>query len=396
MKKLLLIGFLVMVISANIYAASMQAPSIGAKATGMSGAFTAVADDPSSLYWNPAGLGMCEGTMLMKGNAFIIPVAYYEVENADKEKNITPVQIIPNCFFTHDLNDSFSFGLGYYSPFGLKQIWKDDSELRYNSTRSEIWLNTLQIGVSYKIYDNLFVGGGIGKNFAKLRSKSFVLFRAIPPLVPNPVDGYVKLSGEDEGYSGSIGFLWEASPQWKIGGVWRSQTEINFEGELDLKYPDEYEHPLIGLNRDEDDFTLDFTFPASASLGVAYNPTDRLLLSGQVDWTNWSVIDTLEVELDTVDDLEFVRDWKDRYSFRLGAEYEVNPKFTVRGGYMWDPSPVPEDTLDPLMFDLSTNRFSLGASFRFWKLDIDAAYSLAQGIKREAEDSENIPATDGD
>ena len=33
----------------------------GARAVGMGGAFTAVADDPSAFYWNPSGLGYIEG-----------------------------------------------------------------------------------------------------------------------------------------------------------------------------------------------------------------------------------------------------------------------------------------------------------------------------------------------
>ena len=96
------------------------------------------------------------------------------------------------------------------------------------------------------------------------------------------------------------------------------------------------------------------------------------------------------------DEIEVSRDWKDRYIFRIGAEYEVTPEFALRGGYMWDPSPVPAETLDPMMFDVSSNRYFVGASFPIWKMNVDVAYAYSQGIKREAEDSENVPPTDGD
>ena len=395
MKNLFLIIFFVLLVS-TAYSASMQAPSIGARATGMGGAFVAVADDPSAIYWNPAGLGMVEGTAFMNGTAFVYPHSYYEADGADKEKSITTTHMIPNLFFTHNFNDSFSMGLGYYTPFGLGQRWKDDASLKYNSTRSEINLSNIQGGLSYRLTDNLLIGAGLAEGFAKTNTKSFVLFPAVPPFVPNPVDGYMKLDGEGKAYSGNIGFLWEPSTKCKIGGVWRSQTKMKFKGNVDLKYPQEYEQPPIGLNRVEDDFSMDFTFPPSAALGIAYQPTERWLLSGQVDWTGWSTIDTLEVKTDTLGDLKFTRDWKDTYIFRVGAEYKVNPQLTLRGGYMWDPSPVPKETLDPMMFDVSSNRFFVGASFPVWKMNVDVAYSYSQGIKREAEDSENIPSTDGD
>src|SRR3954465_10848194 len=40
----------------NTAAAAQDAPAPGVRAAGMGGAFTAVADDGSAVYWNPAGL----------------------------------------------------------------------------------------------------------------------------------------------------------------------------------------------------------------------------------------------------------------------------------------------------------------------------------------------------
>jgi len=37
---------------------------VGAKATGLAGAFTSVADDPSAVYWNPAGLSFIESNQM--------------------------------------------------------------------------------------------------------------------------------------------------------------------------------------------------------------------------------------------------------------------------------------------------------------------------------------------
>jgi long-chain fatty acid transport protein len=396
MKKLVVIVFFVLFVS-TAYSASMQAPSIGARATGMGGAFVSVADDPSSLFWNPAGLGMCEGTQFMKGDAFIAPYSYYDVGGGtDEEKSTTTIQMIPNIFFTHNFNDSVSMGLGYYVPFGLGQRWEDDASLKYNSTRSEISLQNLQAGVSFRLTDDFLLGAGLAEGFAKMNTKSYAFVMS-----PGPTEAYVKAWGEGQGVSGNIGFLWLPSDNWTVGSVWRSETNVEFKGDVDIG--------SANFATYDREISMDFTFPQTACLGVSYSGFDRWLLSGQVDWVNWSSMDTITQKLDepvtlfsppatviVTDEIEISRDWKDRYIFRVGAEYEVTPEFSIRGGYMWDPSPVPPETLDPMMFDVTSNRYFVGASFSIWKTNVDIAYSYSQGIRREAEDSENVPPTDGD
>ncbi len=55
MKRFILSG-LIILWSSLLEAGSFQAPSIGARATGMGGAYVAAVDDPLAIYWNPAGL----------------------------------------------------------------------------------------------------------------------------------------------------------------------------------------------------------------------------------------------------------------------------------------------------------------------------------------------------
>ena len=407
MKHLFLAVFFILFAS-TVYSASFQAPSIGARATGLGGAFVAIADDPSSLYWNPSGLGMCEGTKIMKGIAFVAPYSYYDADGGDKEKSITTTQMIPNLFFTHTLNDSVSMGLGYYIPFGLNQRWKDDASLMFNSTRSEISLGNLQGGLSWRLSDNLLMGAGLASGFARINTKSYTFVIPTGAVPPIPSQGYVKAWGEGTGMSGNLGILWSPSEDWSIGGTWRSETNVRFKGEVDINPSNPVDYPKFG-----EDFEMDFTFPQTVSVGASYSGWEKWLVSGQIDWVNWSRIHTLTQELDNpitlwnpapaplgtatvTDEIEITRDWNDRYIFRVGAEYEVNPEVSLRGGYMWDPSPVPSDTLDPMMFDVSSNRFFVGASFPVWEIDVDVAYAYSQGIGREADDSENVPPTDGD
>lgn len=51
--------------AATKFAGSFMEDGGGARALGMGGAFTAVADDPSMTFWNPAGLGQADGSELL-------------------------------------------------------------------------------------------------------------------------------------------------------------------------------------------------------------------------------------------------------------------------------------------------------------------------------------------
>ena len=67
----------VLIISAQLFAGGFQINEHGAKAMGMGGAFTAVANDASAIYWNPAGLTQMTGTQFMLGTTLISPMSSF-------------------------------------------------------------------------------------------------------------------------------------------------------------------------------------------------------------------------------------------------------------------------------------------------------------------------------
>ncbi|MDP2725389.1 MAG: outer membrane protein transport protein, partial [Syntrophales bacterium] len=59
--------------SASAWAGNVDTYGIGAKATALGGAFSAYADDPSAIYYNPAGLTQISKPMLSLGTHLIKP-----------------------------------------------------------------------------------------------------------------------------------------------------------------------------------------------------------------------------------------------------------------------------------------------------------------------------------
>src|SRR5512134_1577424 len=125
---------LVLLLTASTsFAAGFRLPEAGNKANAMAFAFTAQADNPSAIYYNPAGITQLEG------NNFALGVTYVK-ENGGEFTGTTPLTggvtrsetqedlnfFIPNMYYTHTSKArGIAYGVGIFAPFGLGQEYKD-------------------------------------------------------------------------------------------------------------------------------------------------------------------------------------------------------------------------------------------------------------------------------
>ena len=104
-------------------------PNQDASAIARGNAFAATADNPSAIYYNPAGISQLEGHNVQLGSLFYLNI-YADHQNAgtgvevNNEEEITPVPSFHYVF--SPTNSQWSFGMGFYAPFGLGMKWPDD------------------------------------------------------------------------------------------------------------------------------------------------------------------------------------------------------------------------------------------------------------------------------
>src|ERR1041384_4674791 len=89
-------------------------PNQDAEAIARGNAFVATADNPSAMYYNPAGITQLEGQTIQAGSLFYLNIyADYVSPSGAKTENITRVIPVPQLGYTLTLKEQpISFGLG--------------------------------------------------------------------------------------------------------------------------------------------------------------------------------------------------------------------------------------------------------------------------------------------
>jgi long-chain fatty acid transport protein len=69
--------------------------------------------------------------------------------------------------------------------------------------------------------------------------------------------------------------------------------------------------------------------------------------------------------------------WEDTWTYGLGAEWDVRSDVTVRAGYIYLESPVPEETLSPTLPDADRHVVSVGVGLHRNGHCLDVAYGYS-------------------
>ncbi len=134
----------VLALPAFLFANGFDIYEQSAKAVGLGGAFIAQADDPSAIFFNPAGIVQLEGTQLSVGVCAIRPTMQFKTDG-NPAMGTAPGQTwtikdhvwpIPNAYLTHRINNNISAGIGMFSHFGLGVNWPNTFEGRFSPAPS--------------------------------------------------------------------------------------------------------------------------------------------------------------------------------------------------------------------------------------------------------------------
>jgi len=399
MNKLTLV-FVFLFSAAVSFAGNVDTFGIGSKATAMGGAYAAYADDVYATHYNPAGLTQIKSFTISAGAEYMDP--YLKIHNYTAT-DYNGGTVASNEDFTDDSDNlivphfgiampvgKFVFGLSAYVPFGLHIKWDDDpadNPAAYVATESYYIREVIAPTIAYKINDKWSVGAAllIGKTSAGEQRRVYA------PGLPNH-NKLVTVEMEDNfNWSVNLGVQYKPIKQVTIGLTYRSKTDVELEGDAEV---DDWSGP--GSDVDVDGVEIDH--PDQLQLGVRYQPVENFSMEIDVVYSKWSQIDSYTAEFDpdlmgAEDEVTYNRDWHDTTQLRIGAEWNINKMFSLRGGYFYDPSPIPDDTFDTTWPDGDRKTYSIGAGINFTDsltLDLVVQYSIAEQKRLIGGESENL------
>lgn len=424
----------------SLFAGGFALSGIGSKAIGMGGAFRGLADDPTAMYWNPAGLGFMDRSYLTLAGAGILPTAefeysgwhegYYTEKVAAEEK----LWLFPNIFFTKGGGCKLKFGLGAYVPYGLGVEWDaydlptgemynfnvmtDDGvvstplqwadEFPDKEMKSSIGIVDIHPTVAYQFNENWSLGAGLSVNYGMITIKKLIPTSTYAATI-------MDLEGTGLGFGGNLGIMYKVNEYAQFGISGKLPSSMKMDGDVEittwrsnkLAYYNNLEDPdnetpweNITPTRTvaEHDAKATLNLPGDIGLGVALMPSQKWTISADVSYTFWNSMDKVVIDLANIPDAyDPVMNtlWKDTFRFSLGTQYKVN-KVALRGGFFYDETPVPYNTLSLILPDFAdkySGNVGLGFYLGKWVLDLNYEHIFVDERKIKIQTEDNLTGT---
>ncbi len=373
--KVLLIWLISGAFAGRALANGFSLPSQDAFATGRGEAFVATADNPSAIYYNPAGMSQLSGDNLRGGVYGIYSQTSYSppsgAANSGNTYYSSAINAIPQLFYVHTFKKlPVSLGLGVYFPFGGSMDWPQNTGFQPIAVSASLKYVTINPEIAWQILPSLSIGVGAMVNYAHMKTA-----QGIAPNLAN----YFQFEGSGWGAGANAGILWKPIKKISFGATFRSQSDITLDGQTHYHY-----FPLVAPSYSS--ASMDVEFPWTVVAGVSYRPTPKWNLEFDANYTDWSSFNSLNLHenLQTPKppfksnyQLDF--DWQESWIYELGVTRYFDKGWHASAGYAFNENSVPNTYYTPWVADMDRHIFSLGVGRTWKRFDFDIAYQLGYG-----------------
>ena len=319
----------------------------------------AVADNASTVFFNPAGMTQLSGFQLSAGVAGVKP--HFEFKNEGSSGLLGTGgnggdaggwAAVPNAYFSVQLAPNWFLGFGVSAPFGLSTEYENGNWIgRYQALKSEIKTVNYNPSIAYKVNDKVSLGFGVDYQTINAEMTSATPF------------GTYRVKGDDSAWGWNAGALFTLSPAMRVGISYRSAIDYTLEG-------------TRSVGAASSSAKADIKLPDTFILSVWQQVSDRWEAMGDLSYTNWSTLDKLKIQHATGTDVEPFN-YKDSWRFAWGAAYKATENSKIKFGIAYDRTPTTNNDRSARVPDNDRIWFSLGGQYnagKIGKIDIGYAY----------------------
>lgn len=415
---------LALLVAAPLHAqgAAVYTQSACLSARGQAGV-AATCKDGSSIYYNPAALAVTPGavsvgfTAIYNGGSFTYDSTGFVVDR----DAATP--IVPQVYLTYPIGERLAVGAGMFAPYGLTVEWPQTFEGRFMSWKTVLQGIYIQPTVAYDLVPGfLSVGGGLDIVLGGIEFNQHVdgpiedNQLALLGVPPGTDIAAAHLKGSGTGFAFNVGALARFhhiisdGDQLDVGVRYMSASKISLSGNATfnqiatgrtLALPGNLVDPnlpadttlIVPLDNlvapefqqggalSDQTVTSEITLPPQAVVGIRYAPDDRLQILAEAQWSGWHTFNTLVADFQYAPQLVMPLDYKDAYTYRVGADYKLTHAFALRAGWGYNTAATPDAT--PILPEAARNIPTVGFGYTTGRLTVDAYYNYVRQADRK-------------
>jgi long-chain fatty acid transport protein len=332
-------------------------PDVGLASAG----YAARADDPSTLFKNPAGMSRLGGAQFQAGVQ-----ALYGSVSFSPNANTSPrlgtgdggnaVGWLPGAslFLTVPLGERFHVGLGTFSYFGSAEDYGDTWVGRYYVQKSALLGLSLMPSASFQVTDWLSIGAGLNAMYGYLNSDVAVNNLVGP-------DGQMSLKNNTWGFGANAGVLIQAGATTRFGVTYLSPVDLNFKATPSFTGLGPGLGAILANPRQ---LNLGVTVPQSVLVSVYHDLSAKWALMADFGWQNWSQFGNVQAGVESGGTTTLNLKYQDTWHGALGAQYHLSEKWKLSAGAAYDSSAVDSENRTVTLPMGQTWRFGLGAQYQ--------------------------------
>ena len=366
-------------------------------ASGLGNAYAgaaAVAEDASTIFFNPAGMTYLEGNQMVGALHLIRTTGDFDDRNSqpagsrplgNEGGDFGGLAAIPNFYYKQDINEQLKFGIGIGTPFGLKTDYDKNWLGRFQALKSELKTVNINPSLAWKFNDQWSFGFGVSAMWAQAELTSAVNLGAAESSVNN--------KGKDWGFGYNLGAIYQVTPDTRLGLAYRSKIEQHLKGDARSPFTTFNSVPGSTLNTD---ITADLTLPETLSLSSFSRLDERWDLLADVTWTRWSQFKTLSILRDNGSNTVLgstQEHWNNTLRYSLGLNYRYSDTIKLRTGVAYDEEAIDNDHRTSRIPGNDRIWLSFGASWQYSpQTRLDAGYAHLFIKEARIHDDQQTPA----
>jgi long-chain fatty acid transport protein len=402
--------------SGGAHASGYRFGSQSLSAQGSADANTAEAADPSTIFYNPAGLSRLSGRQLSAGATVVVPHSTFSDTGSTRftgtssggsaADGYAPSAVVaPALYFSQQIDSQWTIGAGLFVPYGAKLGYGDSWTGRYSLTDIKLEAITVNPSASFKLNERHSFGFGVSAEHMKAHLGQAVdvpggvrvlsgtpagnaLIAALGPhaaALAGVQDGHATSDGQDWGYGFNLGYLFQLDAATRFGLAYRSSISHSLKGDATWDFSHATTDPVTNAvlanasGKKNSAALVKLQTPETVSASVFRQIDPKWAAMADLTWTRTSRFANLNIQFPgTAEGDEVIRQhWKNTYRLSLGANYRYSEQLLLRAGVAYDQSPVRSAELThPALPDSDRYQISFGANYKLGaQSSLDFAYS---------------------